>query len=273
MASEVEITLPREKRGVERNDPRLIVIYAPPKMGKTTLMSTLPNNLILDLEEGAGFVESMSMTIIGWEKPKELPEVRAARLEKGHYYMTEVGASIMKAGRPYDFITVDTATKLEEFALPLANARYKATPIGKDYDGNDVRELPRGAGYLYLRLAFEDCIERIRKLANTVILIGHLRDSVIEKAGKEVNAKDLDLTGKIKQTTCATADAVGYLHRGLDNELLINFKGSDEILCGSRCPHLKGVEVKIADYNKEDNCLENVDWSLIFPDKFNKKID
>lgn len=270
-SGEVEIILPREKKGVERNDPRLIIIYAPPKTGKTTLLSTLPNNLILDFEEGAGFVESMSVTIIGWEIPKkELLEARNERIKRGHYYMTEIGASIIKAGKPYDFVTVDTATKLEDMILPLANAKYKATPIGKDYDGNDVRELPRGAGYLYLRLAFKECIDKIKKLADTVILIGHLRDSTIEKGGKEVNAKDLDLTGKIKQITCADADAIGYLHRGVNDELLINFKSSDEILCGSRCPHLKGVEVKIADYNKDDNCLENVDWSLIFPDKFNK---
>ena len=176
----------------------------------------------------------------------------------------------MANGRPYDFITVDTVTKLEDLVLPLAADKYRATPMGKSFDGDDVRVLPKGSGYLYLRLAFMELIEKIKKLADNVILIGHLKSSVIEKAGKEVDAKDLDLTGKLKQILCADADAIGYLHRGKENELLINFKSSDQILCGSRCEHLHGQIVKIADYDKDKNCLSNVSWDLIYPDKFSK---
>lgn len=266
--AELTVSLPKKANKVVALDPRLVIIYGPPKVGKTTLLSTLPNNLILDLEEGADYVEALSMTIIGWNAPANEPaEEKKARYAEGRYYLTEAGKAVMDAGRPYDFITVDTATKLEEIVMPVAVAKYKKSPMGGGYDGHDVRELPRGAGYYWLREAFEEALGKIQKLAKTVILIGHVKDAFINKEGKEVSAKEVDLTGKIKFITCAAADAIGYVYRGANNELMLNFKSNDTLLCGARCPHLRGKDIKIADYDEEANVITNVRWDLIFPDK------
>lgn len=270
----LELVLPEKKTVVVRQDPGLVVFYAPPKAGKSTLLSTLPNNLILDLEEGTKYLSALTMTIIGWAPPSNEDEKsKEERYKEERYYVTEAGSAIMKAGRPYDFITVDTVTELEKMVLPLAADKYKATPMGKSWKGTDVRELPRGAGYLYLRKAYKEALDRIKKLADTVILVGHLKDSIVEKAGKEVQALDLDLTGKIKQITCADADAIGYMHRGPNSELLLNFKSSDEVTCGSRCNHLRGKEITVAEYDAEANELVNIRWDLIFPDKVKSKIN
>jgi len=137
--------------------------------------------------------------------------------------------------------------------------------MGGNYDGTNVKELPRGAGYYWLREAFKDALNKIKKLADTVILVGHVKDTYIDKKGKEVAAKELDLTGKIKFTVSAGADAIGYIHRGPDSEILFNFKATDELVCGARCPHLKGQEIKVADYDATTNELINVNWELIFP--------
>lgn len=267
--------LPVSKSQVTRSNPKVFLVYAPPKAGKTSLFSTLPNNLMLDLEEGTDYVEALAVKIIGWSAPVgETPESIASRRgdlvpqKDKKFYVDEVGRDIIANGRPYDFITIDTISVLEDLILPLANAKYKSTPMGSSWTGTDVKDLPRGAGYYYLRLAFKEAIDKIKKLADNIILIGHLKDTMIDKAGKEVAAKDIDLTGKIKIITCADADAIGYLHRGNNNELLINFKSSDELNCGSRCPHLRGQEIKIADYDEKTNSLINIDWGLIYPDTF-----
>jgi hypothetical protein len=266
-----QIILPTGKSKPTRRDPRVTILYSAPKMGKTTLVSTLPNSMILDLEGGTQFLNSLSMHIIGITPPEnETQESFDARmaLEVPKYYLVEAGRAIMEAKRPFDFIVLDTVTKLEDMSLGLAAEKYRNTPMGKGFDGDDVRILPKGSGYLYLRLAFMELVEKCKKLADNIILVGHLKDSVIEKAGKEVDAKDLDLTGKLKQILCADADAIGYLHRGKSGEMLINFKSSDQILCGSRCDHLRGQVIKIADYDEEKNELINIDWGTIFPDKF-----
>jgi len=261
-----EVILPTGKNEVTRENPRVMVIYGPPKIGKTTLLSLLPNNLILDLEEGTEYVETISMNIIGWAPPVgEKTTVRDARYVNLEYYMLEAGASIMKGGKPYDFISVDTVTVLEEMVIPFAGEMYKASPMGANYDGSDVRTLPRGAGYYYLREAFKEAVNKIKKLADNIILVGHLKDTFADKKGKEVMVKDLDLTGKIRMLTCAGADAIGYMHRGPDSEVLVNFKSSDDVLCGSRCPHLRGKEIKLAEWDAEKEELINVSWELIYP--------
>ena len=54
----------------------------------------------------------------------------------------------------------------------------------------------------------------------------NLKPSLVK--GKEVAVKDLDLTGKIKQITCANADAVGYIYRD-DEKTMISFDSMDDI--------------------------------------------
>lgn len=260
------INLPKTLIPADTSDPGMIIIYGPPKCGKTTLVSKIPNNLILDFENGSRFIERLSVKIIGWQAPEgEKEDIKQSRLAKEEYYVSEVGRQIVEDGFPYDFITIDTATVLEEMIMPLAVQKYKATPMGAAYAGNDVRELPRGSGYLYLRLAFDEALKKLKKLSKHLILIAHVKDAVIEKEGKEVNAKDIELTGKIKFITCADADAVGYLHRGPNNELMLNFKSSDEIICGSRCKHLRGKNIVIAEYDSEKEDLCNIKWENVFP--------
>lgn len=277
----MEIILPKERNKVIRRDPRLFILYSAPKVGKTTLISTLDNNLILDLERGSDYLEALSVTIIGLVPPlNESEESKEKRIEKGEYYLHEVGREIYMQGRPYKFISVDTVTMLEDLILPLANDLYRNSPMGSNWGKledkktndpkADVRTLARGSGYYYLRLAFEETLNGIKKLADNIILIGHLRNSIVDKGGEEVASKELSLTGKIREITCGGADAIGYMYRGKKNELLINFKSSEEILCGARPAHLKGQIIKIADYDESSNSLVNIAWDKIYPDVFNK---
>lgn len=215
------IELPTSKVSAERKDPKVFLMYAPPKLGKTTLLSSLENCLIIDLEDGTKHLDALKI------KANNLQELK------------EIGSAIHKAGKPYKYVAVDTVTKLEEFCEIEATELYKKSAIGKNFDGKSVLELPKGAGYLHLRLSMKNWIEKLYTLADNIILVGHLKDSVIEKKGKEVSAKDLDLTGKLKQIVCANADAIGYLYRE-DGKTMVTFQSSDEIACGSRCEHLKG---------------------------------
>ena len=106
-----EIVLPTKKSGVTRQSPKFMIIFSKPKAGKTTALSMLDNNLIVDLEDGAGFVEALKMRIdnIG--------------------DLLKLADSIKAAGNPYKYITLDTATALEdELIMKLAVRMYQATP-------------------------------------------------------------------------------------------------------------------------------------------------
>ena len=223
--------LPTEKVKASRKSPKNMIIYGPPKIGKTSVLAELDNCLLIDLEDGSDMVDALKV------KVNNLAELQA------------VGTEIMTKGRPYKYIAIDTISKLEEWCEIEAKSIYKETPMGKNFDskntGASVLSLPNGAGYLYLRMAYKKWLEKLNKLADHIILVGHLKDKMLEKKGKEVAVKDLDLTGKIKQITCANADAVGYIYRE-DDETMISFNSLEDVTAGSRCAHLKGATMPLA---------------------------
>lgn len=263
--------LPESRKISEVSDPGVLVLYGMPKTGKSTIVNALENNLILDLEKGTKYLNSLSVNIIGIKPPKEKEEELKARHERSEYYLTEVGKEIVTKNIKYDFITLDTVTEFEDMIVSIATDNYKASSMGGGFEGKSVLELARGAGYYWLREAYKEWIGKLMKLTPRLILIGHVKDAVANKAGKEVSAKDLDLTGKIRNITAGLiADSIGYVYRGENSELRISFKTSEELMCGSRCKHLKGKDIKIADYDVTTNELVNIDWSLVYPDKCKK---
>lgn len=123
--------------------------------------------------------------------------------------------------------------------------------------------MPNGAGYPWLREAFSTIIAYIKKWAPRVILAGHVKDVLLEKNGAEFTSMDLDLTGKLKRIIMQHSDAIGYLYRKGDTNIL-SFKTKDDVSCGARPTHLKNKEFEISKINEDGSVT--VDWSQIFID-------
>lgn len=235
--------LPTEKVGKTRVNPRRLVLYSKPKAGKTTALSMLDNNLIIDLENGTEYVDALKVNV------KSLDELK------------EVGSAIKEANYPYKYVSIDTTTVLEDLVSGLALSLYKQTPMGKNYAGDNVLKLPQGAGYMYLRQAFFSVLSYIDTFAPHIILVGHLKDKILDDDGTLVQAANIDLTGKIKTMICAQADAIGYLFRK-DNQTIISFKSNDEVTCGARPDHLKNQDIVIME-SGENGILTSY-WDRIY---------
>jgi len=236
------IVLPTTKVKAERVNPKRIVIYSKPKTGKTTAFAGLDNNLILDLENGTEYVDAL--------------KVKIGSLQE----LLDVGKAIKEAGKPYQFVTVDTVTALEEMIMPLAIKLYRQTPMGKNFDGDTVTTLPNGAGYLYIRQAFFQVLDFIDTLAPTIILSGHIKDKQVDDKGELVMSANIDLTGKIRSLICANADAIGYMYRK-GNKTILSFKTNDEVTCGARPEHLRNEEIVVSEM--ADDVL-TISWDKIF---------
>ena len=242
------IVLPKEKVKAKVENPRFLIIFGKPKAGKTTLASKLDNNLIIDLEGGSEFLEALAVQA---RSVKDLGDIANAIREE-----------IKSTGKkPYKYITLDNASRLEEICLSYAATLYRQTPMGKNYAGNDVRTLPNGSGYMYLQQAVRKVIDMFRDLCDNFILIGHLKDKMINKEGEELSEMSLDLVGKLANIICGEADAVGYVYRK-KNETHISFEGGDNSVREARAPHLRGKNIVIAESDENNNI--KVYWDKIY---------
>ena len=234
-----EIVLPMTKVSAETKSPKNLIIFSKPKVGKTTLLSQLENCLILDLEDGSDYVDAIKL------KARSIDDIRA------------IGKAIKEASYPYKYVAVDTITALEELCIPFAEDLYSKSSMGKNWftDGKpkygSILNMPNGAGYPWLREAFTKVVDYLKTWAPRIILVGHVKDVVLDKNGSEFNALDLDLTGKLKRITSSQSDAIGYLFRK-GNKNVLSFKTTDEISCGARPEHLRNKEVVLSELNDEE---------------------
>lgn len=252
--------LPKEKVKATLTVPRAIVLFSPPKVGKTVCVSHLPETLIVDLEEGSSYIDAVKINV------KEI-----ARNNNIHpsVVLRQIIDKIKeenkaKGGYVYRRIALDTVTALEEICLYIAANIYRSKPMGKSWTGTDVRDLSKGSGYLYLRMAMEMVLNEFKSICETLILVGHLKTSMIDKEGKEMETRGLDLTGKIAKSVCADCDAVCYMYRE-GNETKINLAPSESLEVGVRPEYLKGIKTFTVAKSNEDGSL-NVDWSVLFPE-------
>ena len=249
------IVLPTKKNKVVDYNPRLIVIYSKPKMGKSTFCAALEDNLIIDLDKGG--YRALEAMVVEANSFAELREI-ALELNKKKKETDKV---------PYRFITLDNSTHLEEYCLSYALTLYRKTQQGKEFGlvknekGDyvldpraDVRQLPKGGGYLYVREAVKKTIEMFVPYCETLILIGHVKDSLINKDGKEMSEMSLDLSGRLADIICGDADAVGFMRRE-ENKSILSFKTGGDINRGARPLHLREKEFVIIE-EQEDGKLK-----------------
>lgn len=241
------IVLPTEKVKAKVSNPRFLIIFGKPKSGKTTIVSELENNLIIDLEGGSQFLDALSVQA---RNIADLGEIAAAIRQKNKECN----------GFFYKHITIDNATRLEEMTLSYALTLYNQTPMGKSYRG-DVRMLPNGAGWFYIRQAVRKVIDMFRELCEEFILVGHTKDKLVNKEGEELSEMQLDLAGRLSDIICGEADAIGYVYRK-KNQTLISFQGGENNIVEARAPHLRGKTVVIAESDESGKIT--TDWNKIY---------
>lgn len=227
-------------------DPKNLILYGMPKIGKTTTLSTLEDNLIIDFEDGSDYVEALKVKV---HNLNEFGELCKALQESPHRYK---------------FITIDTVTALEEFVKPLALSMYKKTPAGSSYNG-DILNAPMGAGYGFLRQAIEFVIDKLSEYTTNIILVGHVKDKTITSVeGKEIGSiKDFDLTGKTGRILAAKSDAIGFVYRDSDSNLCINFETNGIASAGARPEHLANKKIVVAERQEDGTFISH--WDRIYP--------
>ena len=252
------LELPSKPIKPEQVNPKRLILFGNPKSGKSESLSRLENNLILDLESGSGFITGLKIDVLKIASDNEITPINALKIvinkiKEGNQ---------QNKGFLYKYITVDTVSMLEEkYALELALKLYLNTTVGRNFQGTDVRTLPNGAGWQYLKDAVQIVLDELETLCETLIVSGHTKEKLYEKDGKESSARCLDLAGKLPAILCAKADAIAFIYRK-GNQTIANFKSSEDLIVGARPEHLKNQEIVLLESDDQGNFTSH--WDKIF---------
>jgi AAA domain len=239
------IVLPTAPSEIEKVNPSTLILFGLQKCGKTTEIAKLPNLLEIDTEEGTGFVKVMKIS-----PPKEYGPVSKMN------WLKDAAKKIIEAGRPYDYVAIDTFTQVDEWAEWSATKKYMDSITGQkfnrdkngqqmrptDPDYDSVHNLPNGFGYRFSRQEMIDIYELTKDLGRIcTIYVCHVADkSVVSKiSNQEIVTRDISLTGKVKDIIGRRVDAIGYIWNE-DGQAMISFKGNEEKIGGIRSPHIRG---------------------------------
>lgn len=240
------------------------ILFGLPKSGKTTLLSLLPNCLIIDTENGSDFVKAFV---------KKVPEDRGP---VGKMKWLEAFADfLIEQGKPYDYVALDTLSEINDWAEWSGTWRYANSPQGKkfnrekdengdpikngrmlapDEDGYEsVHTIGEGYGYRWSREDTLRVFEKYCKVAKKcVFFVCHVEDKFIafKETVDKIVPTQLALTGKLRNILPRKVDAIGYVYND-KGVIKINFTGNEEKIGGNRAQHLRGFN-------------EAADWKKIF---------
>lgn len=251
-----EIILPKVATEAELVNPETLVLIGPPKVGKTTLLAQLPDSLLVDIDKGAKYVNAVKYEVNDLDTLLKLVK------------------AVKDGGSPYKFGILDTVTELESLVNSLALKLYRATPMGAkfglnlktgQFEDKDILTLPNGAGYFWLRQAFFKVIDYFNTAFKYKIYVGHLKDTQVLEETNEVIPATIDLTGKLRTLICAKSDSIGFIYRK-GNETHLTFKGSTQVACGSRSPHLRNQDIVVGEL-AEDGTYKAY-WDKVYKNEF-----
>tara|TARA_R100001530_G_scaffold119459_1_gene86637 strand:- start:291 stop:962 length:672 start_codon:yes stop_codon:yes gene_type:complete len=222
------MALKKSKRKAISTDPKVMLLYGAPKVGKTTVLSQLKDCLIIDTEQGANMIE-------GYVEEANSREELINILKEA------------KDGHEYKYVAIDTIDKVADWAEKAVCREESVTAIA---------DLAYGKGFALVREKVLNTIKAMKAIFPHVIVIGHrkwARAVVDSKA--IVEPESLDLTGKLKNMLMADCDAIGYVYRDDEQDkLMVTFKANESLEAGSRSPHLRGKEIEFK-------------WNLIYKEK------
>jgi hypothetical protein len=255
-----------------RTNPATMLYSAKPKIGKTTKLAELKENLIINLEKnGSDFLkgidvidctqilaaskEDLKALLTEDVKTKVLDIADIVNPNDRHKALTRILNALVVLKRPYDYVSIDTITQADTDAEWAGTETYMDSLQGKsfnrenkpgvpstqwarlkygDADYQSVIEIGQN-GWRWSRSVMVDLLNLSRQSSKLcTIYVCHIKDKMLSKGDKgEVFVKDIALTGAVADIYSRNVDAIASVYKEED-ELMISFKGNEDKTGGNR---------------------------------------
>lgn len=213
-------TISRDLKG------KFLLLYGMPKVGKTSLSSKFPKNLLLATEVGYNALSSVyKVNIDTWSTFLR--------------YLKELEKDAVK--EKYETVTIDTITILWDLC-----EKFICSQNGVD----TLSEIPWGRGFDLCEKQFGEALRRITLIGYGLILTAHSETKskkVIGEDGKEYSEDYTQpaLNKRAMKIVNPIVDVIGYIRVEFDKDgnsiRNVYTRSTSEVMAGSRFPYLDPV--------------------------------
>lgn len=200
MAKKFTLDAFQVKKASDSVAPRSILIFGPPKRGKTTCAASIidvpgyERVLVVDVEGGASAISE-------WYPNADIQEIPSA--EAFDFYIEQlINGNVVEptSGKPYQCVIIDTLDKAQERKLEW----FDKQPEALNSQGQKNSLYKWGA----IKAWTTKLADALHMAPFLTIFVAHVMDHENEKTGKV--KQTVALGGSAKETFPATPDLVGY---------------------------------------------------------------
>ena len=256
-----------------RVNPATLLYSAKPKIGKTTKLSELPKNLMINLEKnGSDFLKNVEVVDCSAILDASVPDITdlltkdvktkvldiadIANPNDRHKALNRILNALIHLGRPYDFVSIDTITQADIDAEWAGTELYMDSLQGKSFNRQNIQGQPSTKwprleygnpeyqsvieigqnGWRWSRTIMVDLLSLSRQASKKcTIYVCHIKDKMLSKGDKgEVFIKDIALTGAVADIYSRNVDAIASVYKDDEEHLMISFKGNEDRTGGNR---------------------------------------
>ena len=237
---------------------KYILVYGKPKVGKTTLASKFPKNLLVAFEKGYNAIDGIkAVDIHKWAEFRLV----LRQLEKP------------EAREMYDTITIDTTTIAYEMCEQFICAQHGVQSIS---------DIPWGQGWGLAKKEFEACLRKITMLGYGLVLIAHV-DKRIEKNSDDSEIEILapSMPKRCYEIVNQIVDIMGYISTEWDDQgnstRWLYTRSTPTVMAGTRfkylAPKIKlGYDELVEAINKAIDEQKDKDGATVV-DKVESKVE
>lgn len=160
-----------------------VVLYGPPKIGKTTTVAAIDpdHTLILATEDGYGALEAFVHRVTSWAE------------------FRQVGPELVKGGHPFKTIAIDTVDELFKFCTDQ---------VMKDLGIKHPSDLEYGKGWSAVTDEFRLRVGAICSLGLGVWFVSHAQDKNVKTRTGEISVTTPSISGRAKDWLLGFVDYI-----------------------------------------------------------------
>jgi len=178
------IALPTERtKPVADLSQQTVLVYGPPKIGKSSLAARFPDALFFECEPGLNQLDVFKVTTYAWED-----FLAACKLVAG-------------GGHNFKTIIVDTIDNAFKYCTDHVCGKHSI-----DYEG----DLPHGKGWALVKNEWHRVLTRLASLPYGLVLISHAQDKTIETRTGEYTKTQPSLPDRARNVVLGLVDMILY---------------------------------------------------------------